>query len=54
MKFERIEKIHEGRFISFYNAIYRTATGKQKIYEMISRDGTSGRLMILGKTNATR
>ena len=38
MKFERIEKIHEGRFISFYNAIYRTATGKQKIYEMISRD----------------
>lgn len=38
MKFKKIEKKYEGRFISMYNAHYETETGNEKIYEMISRD----------------
>ncbi|MCR4689045.1 MAG: NUDIX hydrolase [Saccharofermentans sp.] len=38
MKFKKIEKKHEGRFISMYNAYYETESGNEKIYEMISRD----------------
>ena len=38
MKFKGIRKVHEGRFITTYNAEYETELGNQKIYEMISRD----------------
>ena len=38
MKFKGIKKVHEGRFITTYNAEYETELGNQKIYEMISRD----------------
>ncbi len=38
MKFIRIEKVHEGRFITTYNAEYETELGNRKIYEMVSRD----------------
>ena len=38
MKLERIEKVHEGRFITRYNIIYTTNDNKIKVYEMISRN----------------
>ena len=34
MKFKGIKKVHEGRFITSYNAEYETEAGNQKIYEM--------------------
>ena len=38
MKFIGIKKVHEGRFITSYNAEYETDLGNKKIYEMVSRD----------------
>lgn len=38
MKFEKIEKVHEGAFISRYNITYTTSDNKQKVYEIISRN----------------
>lgn len=38
MKFQKIEKIQEGHFISRYDITYKTEDGKEKVYEMISRD----------------
>ena len=38
MKFKGIEKINEGRFITRYNLAYETVSGKQKTYEMVSRN----------------
>ena len=38
MKFIGIKKVHEGRFITSYNAEYETNLGNKKIYEMVSRD----------------
>ena len=38
MKFKGIKKVHEGRFITAYNAEYETELGNTKIYEMVSRD----------------
>jgi ADP-ribose pyrophosphatase len=38
MKFIGIKKVHEGRFITSYNAEYETSLGNKKIYEMVSRD----------------
>lgn len=38
MKFIGIKKVHEGRFITSYNAEYETCLGNRKIYEMSSRD----------------
>lgn len=38
MKFKGIKKVHEGRFITSYNAEYETELGNLKIYEMVSRD----------------
>ena len=38
MKFIGIRKVHEGRFITSYNAEYETNLGNKKIYEMVSRD----------------
>lgn len=38
MKFEGIEKVHEGRFIDRYNITYTTQDNKTKVYEIISRD----------------
>ena len=39
MKFKSIKKIHDGRFIHRYDITYETASGRDKVYEMISRDG---------------
>ncbi|MBR0146765.1 MAG: NUDIX hydrolase [Eubacterium sp.] len=38
MKFQKLEKREEGRFITRYNLTYETAAGTEKVYEMISRD----------------
>ena len=38
MKFKSIEKMDSGKYISRYNLKYETSDGKEKIYEMISRD----------------
>jgi len=38
MKFIGIKKVHEGRFITSYEAEYETELGNRKIYEMSSRD----------------
>lgn len=38
MKFKAIKKICEGKFITRYDVQYETASGKQKTYEMISRN----------------
>ncbi|MBR5430543.1 MAG: NUDIX hydrolase [Firmicutes bacterium] len=38
MEFEKLEKVHQGRFISRYDITYRTPSGREKVYEMISRD----------------
>ena len=38
MEFESIEKIHQGKFITRYDIHYKTASGKAKTYEMISRN----------------
>ena len=38
MKFKSIKKIHQGKFITRYDIEYETASGKPKVYEMISRN----------------
>lgn len=38
MKFQSIEKMHDGKFIHRYDISYQTEDGNKKIYEMISRD----------------
>lgn len=38
MKFQSIQKIHDGTYIHRYDITYITEDGKEKIYEMISRN----------------
>ncbi len=38
MTFEKIEKVHEGRFLDYYNVTYHNQDGQEKVYEMVSRD----------------
>lgn len=38
MKFEKIDKIHQGKFITRYDITYKTVDDKEKVYEMISRN----------------
>lgn len=38
MEFKSLKKVHEGKFIARYDVTYETADGKDKVYEMISRD----------------
>ena len=38
MRFQGIRKIHEGRFITRYDADYLTEEGRAKTYELISRN----------------
>lgn len=37
MKFEKIDKKEEGKFITRYDITYKTVDDTTKIYEMISR-----------------
>ncbi len=38
MKFLNMKKVQEGNYIARYDIVYETGDGKEKIYEMISRD----------------
>ncbi|MBQ7265909.1 MAG: NUDIX hydrolase [Firmicutes bacterium] len=38
MKLENIKKLTEGKFITRYDLSYKTVSGQEKIYEIISRD----------------
>lgn len=38
MKLKRIEKKQQGKYITRYDLTYQTLDGKDKVYEMISRD----------------
>ena len=38
MEFKGLEKVHEGAYITRYDVTYLTASGKEKKYEMISRN----------------
>ena len=38
MKFLNMKKVQEGNYIARYDIAYETGDGKEKIYEMISRD----------------
>ena len=39
MKFKSIKKVHDGKYIHRYDVTYETASGAEKVYEMISRSG---------------
>ena len=39
MRFGKIKKVKSGKFIHRYDITYETVDGKEKVYEMISRDG---------------
>ncbi len=38
MQFKNLKKVHEGKYIARYDVTYETIDGREKIYEMISRD----------------
>ena len=38
MKFNKIEKVHKGRFIDRYDITYTTVDNQKKVYEIISRN----------------
>lgn len=38
MEFQRMEKIHQGNYIARYDITYKAADGREKVYEIISRD----------------
>ena len=38
MRFKKLEKVHQGRFINRYDITYVMPSGKEKVYEIISRD----------------
>lgn len=52
MKFISIRKVFGGRFIHRYDITYETEEGREKIYEMISRDPEVSRLEDLQKKKA--
>lgn len=38
MKFQKLEKVQESKFITRYDLTYETVDHQKKVYEMISRD----------------
>ena len=38
MEYKKIEKVHAGRFLDYYNVTYCDRQGNEKVYEMVSRD----------------
>ena len=38
MEFKKLDKVHQGRFINRYDITYVMPSGREKVYEMISRD----------------
>ena len=51
MKFKSIKKVHSGRFIQRYDICYETKSGRDKVYEMISRKGDIDSLETLHSTH---
>ncbi len=49
MRFQGIKKVHTGTFIHRYDITYETVTGREKIYEMISRDASIDNFEMLHK-----
>lgn len=47
MEFKSIEKKHSGKYIHRYDITYETASGQEKVYEMISRNGEISNLETL-------
>lgn len=37
MRFLGLRKLHQGRFVTRYDLSYRTGSGREKVYEMVSR-----------------
>lgn len=61
MEFKGLKKIHDGHFIHRYDITYETVDGKEKVYEMISRNpdistafGASGKNTGLCRFNHAR
>ncbi len=52
MEFQSIQKIHDGSYIHRYNITYKTETGEEKVYEMISRNPEVRTLKDLQKKEA--
>ena len=52
MQFKKIEKKAEGKFITRYDITYRLENGKEKVYEIISRDHDIKGLSDLQKKDA--
>lgn len=38
MEYQKIEKVHAGKFLDYYNVTYLDQQGQHKVYEMVSRD----------------
>ncbi len=38
MKYQKIEKIHDGEYLDYYHVTYEDEQGHEKVYEMVSRD----------------
>ena len=38
MDYKKIEKVHAGKFLDYYNVTYVDGAGNEKVYEMVSRD----------------
>ncbi len=51
MKFKGIEKKEQGKFITRYDIAYETVDGKEKIYEIISRNSS---LETIGELNGSK
>ena len=50
MKFKKIQKREEGKFITRYDVAYETVDHQEKIYEMISRNKALGSIEALNGT----
>ena len=51
MEFKKIEKKHAGKFIHRYDITYDLGQGREKVYEMISRDSEIDSLERLQRRN---
>ena len=38
MEYQKIEKVYDGNYLDYYLVTYRDEQGREKVYEMVSRD----------------
>ena len=43
MDYKKIEKVHAGKFLDYYNVTYVDGAGNEKVYEMVSNEKKSVR-----------